>query len=110
MAVMTHAHARTEADYTALDDTQQTKFDHLMDLADGTTDPGEYRAFMLGAAYIAGLGIPYGGEIRKCACSCWCGVIFDANNADAHVIEESDGYNLGRVQCPACADRHRETA
>ena len=36
--------------------------------------------------------------------------VFDADQADAHVIEWTGGYNLGRVQCPTCADRHRETA
>ncbi|GAA3807864.1 hypothetical protein [Streptomyces chiangmaiensis] len=38
------------------------------------------------------------------------GVIFNPADPDAHVIEEGDGYNLGRHQCPRCADQHQETA
>jgi len=111
MAVMTHArtHADT-ADYTALTRTQQDKFDHVMELADDTADNGEYVALMLAAAAIAGLDIPYGGEIRKCACSCYCGTVFDPATPGAHVIEHGQGFNLGRHQCPTCADRHCETA
>lgn len=111
MAVMTHARNQaTTADYTALTLARQDQFDRVMDLADDTADNGEFLAFMLAAAAIAGLAIPYGGEIRRCGCSCYCGVIFDPNGPGAHVIEESGGYNLGRVQCPTCADRHEETA
>ncbi|WP_159024381.1 hypothetical protein [Streptomyces scabiei] len=107
---MTHARAHTEADYQALTTAEQTKFDHLMELADDTTDHGEFNALMIGAAYIAGLPITYGAEIRKCACSCYCGTVFNPAADGSHVIEESGGYNLGRHQCPTCADRHRETA
>lgn len=111
MAVMTHAPARLDtADYTALTLTAQDKFDQVMDIADDTSDNGEFIALMLAAASLAGLDIRYGGEIRKCGCSCWCGVIFNPADPDAHVIEQGDGYNLGRHQCPTCADHHRETA
>lgn len=110
MAVMTHASARPEADYRALTPADQERFDDVMELADDNRDDREYLALMLAAAAIAGLRIPYGGHIRKCACSCWCPVIFDPEHPDAHVIEESGGFNLGRHQCPACADDHRETA
>lgn len=111
MAVMTHAHKQaTEANYTALDPADQDRFDHVMELADDTSDNGEFTALMLAAASIAGLRIPYGAEIRKCGCSCYCGTVFNPADPDAHVIEESAGYNLGRHQCPRCADAHRETA
>ncbi|MGH8917428.1 MAG: hypothetical protein ACRD0H_03670 [Actinomycetes bacterium] len=110
MAVMTHAQIRPTANYGDLSTEQQDQFDRVMERADDTADNGEYTAYMLAAAAIAGLAIPYGAEIRKCGCACYCGAIFDANSPQAHVIEESDGYNLGRVQCPACADEHRETA
>lgn len=110
MAVMTHARARTEANYNSLDETDQQRFDHVMELADGNRDNGEYLALMLAAAAIADLRITYGGHIRKCSCSCYCPAIFDPEHPDAHVIEDEPGYNLGRVQCPACADEHRETA
>jgi hypothetical protein len=107
---MTHARPRTEADYNTLSAAAQDKFDQVMDLADNTADNGEYVALMLAAASLAGLDIPYGAEIRKCGCSCYCGTVFNPADPDAHVIEESAGYNLGRHQCPACADDHRETA
>ncbi|MFM9373321.1 hypothetical protein [Streptomyces sp. Da 82-17] len=111
MAVMTHAqiHSGT-ADYNAMDEAAQDRFDDVMERAD-TAGPGDgFPALMLAAAAIAGLHIPYGAEIRRCACSCYCGVIFNPADPDAHVIEQSDGYNLGRIQCPTCADHHRETA
>lgn len=107
---MTHAFARSEADYNTLTPSAQDRFDQVMDLADNTADNGEFTALMLAAAALAGLHIPYGAEIRKCGCSCYCGTVFDPADPDAHVIEESGGYNLGRHQCPTCADDHRETA
>lgn len=107
MAVMTHARARTNADYNALTPAAQEHFDQLMEQADNARSNTEYLPLMTALAAIAGL--PQ-GEIRKCGCSCWCPTIFDAEDPDAHVIEETGGYNLGRVQCPTCADRHRETA
>lgn len=110
MAVMTHALNQAEANYNHLARADQERFDHVMELADDNRDNGEYLALMLAAASIAGLRIPYGGHIRKCACSCTCPVIFDPEHPDAHVIEHEDGYNLGRHQCPTCADDHRETA
>jgi hypothetical protein len=106
MAVMTHAHARLEADYNTLTPETQDRFDELMEQADTARSNAEYLPLMKAVAAIA--GIPQ-GEIRKCGCSCYCGVIFDADR-DGHVIETSGGYNLGRVQCPTCADHHRETA
>ena len=106
MALMTHAHTRPEADYTALTLDAQDRFDELMDAAD-TAGPHDYPALMLTLAVLTGLP---DGDIRKCGCSCVCGRIFDANTTGAHVIEDGDGYNLGRLQCPWCADQHRETA
>jgi hypothetical protein len=106
VAVMTHAFARLEADYTALTLKDQDRFDELMEAAD-IAGPADYPALMAAVAVLA--GVP-GQEIRKCGCSCWCPVIFDADQPGAHVIEQSGGYNLGRIQCPTCADHHRETA
>ncbi|MEW2402213.1 hypothetical protein [Streptomyces sp. NPDC046862] len=110
MAVMTHASARLEADYYALTKAQQQDFQRLMEEADeaGTTD--HFLDVMRRAARAIGMPLPASGDIRRCACSCVCGCIFDAEDPDAHVIEQSKGFNLGRVQCPTCTDRHRETA
>jgi len=106
MAVMTHAHAHPTVNYTALPTAHQESFDYLMEEAD-VAGPAAYPVLMAAIATL--IGLPQ-GEIRKCGCSCVCGVIFDSNDPDAHVIEWTGGYNLGRVQCPTCADRHPETA
>jgi hypothetical protein len=103
---MTHASARLEANYNALTSEAQNRFDELMAAADTARNNSEYIPLMTALAAIAGLPT---GEIRKCGCSCYCPVIFDADRY-GHVIEESKGYNLGRHQCPWCADQHRETA
>lgn len=107
MAAITHAptHPGT-VDYAALAPEQQDLFDQVMEEAD-IAGPATYPSLMFAAALLTGL--PY-GDIRKCGCSCYCPAVFDANAEDAHVIEQSGGYNLGRHQCPLCADRHRETA
>jgi hypothetical protein len=109
VAVITHARPRPEADYQALPGPIQNAFDALMEQADtaGTTD--HFLTLMARAASLIGMPLPASGDIRRCACSCVCPVIFDAEDPDAHVIEWSDGYNLGRIQCPTCADRHPET-
>lgn len=106
MAVMTHAHAHLEADYNALPAHLQDTFDQLMEYAD-IAGPANYADVMGQIALLTGLPT---GEIRRCGCSCYCPVIFDAEHPDAHVIEYGKGYNLGRHQCPLCADHHRETA
>lgn len=106
MAVTLHAFAHLEADYTALTLADQDRFTELMEAAD-IAGPHDYPGLMLAIAVLVGLP---SGEIRKCDCSCTCGRIFDANRPDAHVIAHGEGYNLGRHQCPWCADQHRETA
>ena len=104
MAVISPAR---EALYTQLTEAQQELFTQLMEQADTARSNLDYLPLMQALAAIAGLP---NGEIRLCGCSCTCPVIFDADQADAHVIEWTGGYNLGRVQCPTCADRHPETA
>lgn len=110
MAVMTHASIRLEGDYYALPATLRDAFDQLMEEADHAGTPQHFHDVMARAASLAGMRLPTSGDIRRCACSCVCGRIFDAEHPDAHVIEWTDGFNLGRVQCPTCADEHRETA
>ena len=110
MAVITHAFARPDADYTTLPAPTQNDFDQLMEEADQAGTPQHFLDVMARAARLIGMRLPDSGDIRRCACSCVCGCIFDAEDPDAHVIEETAGYNLGRVQCPTCTDRHRETA
>ncbi|MFE0207070.1 hypothetical protein [Streptomyces sp. NPDC058985] len=104
MTVTTHVSTRPEADYRTLSNDDQDRFDQLMERADHA-GPHDYQPLMDALAALTGIT----GEIRKCACSCWCLVIFDADR-NGHVIEYGQGYNLGRHQCPWCADQHRETA
>ena len=106
MAAITHALTRPETDYTALPTVIQDEFDRLMEEAD-EAGPHDYAPLMGQVALLTGLPK---GDIRKCGCSCYCGRIFDANTPDAHVIEHGENFNLGRHQCPTCADHHRETA
>ncbi|MCF0086642.1 MULTISPECIES: hypothetical protein [unclassified Streptomyces] len=101
---MTPAPTRTEADYYTLPATSQDRFNALMEQAD-TAGPHDYPHLMTALALLTGIR----GEIRRCSCSCICGHIFDADDPDAHVIEYGDGYNLGRHQCPWCADQHPQT-
>ncbi|MDX3283912.1 hypothetical protein, partial [Streptomyces scabiei] len=82
----------------------------LMKEADTAGTTQHFLDVMARTARLIDMRLPDSGDIRRCACSCVCGCIFDAEDADAHVIEETAGYNLGRVQCPTCTDRHRETA
>lgn len=111
MAVMTHAPIRpSTSDYNALPALIQDFFDELMEQADNAGTNDTFRHAMARAANVIQMPLPASGDIRKCACSCVCGCIFDAEDPDAHVIEQSGGFNLGRVQCPTCTDRHRETA
>jgi hypothetical protein len=107
---MTHASARPEADYYALPAAAQGEFDALMEEADTAGTTQHFLEVMARAARLIGMPLPASGDIRRCGCSCICGSIFDAEDPDAHVIEWTGGYNLGRVQCPTCADRHQETA
>lgn len=106
MAVMTHASAHPEADYNQLPTAIQGRFTQLMEQADHA-GPHDYAPVMGRIADL--IGFPE-CEIRKCACSCVCSTIFDSEDPDAHVIECGEGYNLGRIQCPTCADWHPETA
>jgi hypothetical protein len=98
------------ANYHHLDPDEQQLFDEYMERADTSATNGEYLALMVLAALTAGIDLTYGSHIRKCACSCYCPVIFNPDHPDAHCIESGDGYNLGRHQCPTCHDRHPESA
>ncbi|MDK0525052.1 hypothetical protein [Streptomyces sp. ML-6] len=108
MSVISPARTRpAPVNYDALNTSQQNLFDQLMDRADNTTSAAEYEALMAALIAITGItGVRY-NEILKCACpACICGRIFDADDPDALVTEAPDGYNLGRLQCPDCADDH----
>ena len=105
-AVMTHTRNQPTVTYTDLPAHTQDQFDQLMQLADNTTSSAEYTALMKALITVTGITGVRHGEILKCACGCDCPVIFDADAPGALVTEEPTGYNLGRLQCPDCADDH----
>ncbi|MFI6653252.1 hypothetical protein ACIBI8_37390 [Streptomyces sp. NPDC050529] len=105
-AVMTHTQNQPTVNYTALPANTQDLFDQLMEQADNTANAAEYEALMTSLIAITGItGVRY-NEILKCACGCDCPTVFDADTPGALVTEEATGYNLGRLQCPDCADDH----
>ncbi|MEU9578771.1 hypothetical protein [Streptomyces chilikensis] len=107
MTALAHARIPATVDYHQLTDAQQADFDQLMEEAD-TAGPASYPGLMTSLRLLTGVT----GEVRKCACpwsGCGCTTVFDANNPDSLVIEYGDGYNLGRHQCPRCADWHPAT-
>jgi len=106
MSVTTHARPRTTINYTHLPTATQDLFDQLMELADNTANADEYTALMTSLIALTGITGVRDNEILKCACGCDCPVIFDADTPDALVTEPATGYNLGRLQCPDCADDH----
>jgi hypothetical protein len=106
-AVMTHAPTQpTTVNYTALPAHVQDRFDTLMSQADNTASANEFTTLMTAAIAITGIRTPQHNEILLCACPCTCGCIFDADDPNALVTEKPTGYNLGRLQCPDCADAH----
>ena len=107
-AVMTHAPTRATVNYADLPTHVQNDFDKLMELADNAANATEYEALMTALIAVTGItGVRY-NDILKCACTaCYCDHIFDADDSNALVTEETGaGYNLGRLQCPDCADDH----
>ena len=109
-AVMTHTQNQTTT-LTDLPMAAQDAFTQYMEQADNAGTNHDYRTAMVCAALAASIPLPDGGEIALCACpNCWnCDRIFNANDPEAHPFGESDSYNLGRIQCPLCTDRHYAT-
>ncbi|MEU8740557.1 hypothetical protein AB0K62_13435 [Streptomyces halstedii] len=106
-AVMTHTQNQATVNYDALPTGTQDLVDHLLTQADNTASANEYETLMASLIAITGITGVRHNDIRKCACpACYCDRIFDADDPDALVTEESNGYNLGRLQCPDCADDH----
>ncbi|MGS2592082.1 hypothetical protein [Streptomyces hebeiensis] len=105
MSVISPARTTT-VDYNTLPANTQSAFDRLMEQADHTANAAEYEALMTALIAITGItGVRY-NEILKCACPCDCGLIFDADAPGLHTVEDPQGYNLGRLQCPQCTDDH----
>ncbi|MFF7476602.1 hypothetical protein [Streptomyces sp. NPDC008092] len=109
---MTHARARTNADYTALTPAQQDRFDDLMEQADHARTGDAYHDAMTEAALTATLPVPASRDIARCSCytdagGCGCATIFDSHAPGAVVTAVSDpGYNLSGLQCPTCGHDH----
>ncbi|WP_030756436.1 Flp family type IVb pilin [Streptomyces sp. NRRL F-5135] len=106
MSVISPARNTSTINYHHLPAPQQNLFDQLMAQADNTASAAEYEALMAALIAITGItGVRY-NEILKCACPCDCGCIFDADAPGLRTVEEPQGYNLGRLQCPTCTDEH----
>ncbi|MFF8610831.1 hypothetical protein ACF06X_33535 [Streptomyces sp. NPDC015346] len=94
------------ADYNQLGTHTQALLDHLLAQADNTVDATEYRTLMEMATHLAGLTLPKGHDIAKCACpKCYCSRIFDTAAPGLTVVETSE-YNLPLLQCQDCTDQH----
>ena len=112
MAVMTHARARTEADYTALTPTMQAVIDRAMEEADNALTGEDYERAMAYVAIAAGIPLPESKDLTRCSCfndadGCGCGAIFDSH-ADGVVVTATNdpGCNLSQLQCPTCGHDH----
>ncbi|MFC9497688.1 hypothetical protein [Streptomyces sp. NPDC056982] len=101
---MTHTQNRPSVDYRDLTPATQDRLTQILELADDTSDSGEYNSLMLGVAALAGIDIERGGEVLRCSCTCVCPAVFE-NTRDARTVEASL-FNLPIRQCPLCADRH----
>ncbi|MEU9998058.1 hypothetical protein [Streptomyces sp. NPDC050848] len=108
MSVISPARPQSRtADYNHLGPHTQTLFDHLMDQADNTVDNVEFRTLMEMATHLAGLDLPKGHDVAKCACpNCPCGRIFDTAAPGLRTVGDPGGYNLPLLQCADCADEH----
>ncbi|MER5277726.1 hypothetical protein ABT025_18480 [Streptomyces sp. NPDC002809] len=106
-AVMTHTKNPNSVSHSSLEQDRRDRFDKAMDEADNTADALTYHALMCVLIVFAGFTDPRVKEVLKCACqACYCDLIFDAEAPGALVTEAPTGYNLGRLQCPDCADDH----
>lgn len=107
---MTHASARTEADYTALTPTMQAVIDKAMEDADHAATGEDYDRAMKYVAIAAGIPLPASKDLAVCDClndGCGCGAIFDSRAEGVIVTAGPDpDCNLSRLQCPTCGHDH----
>jgi hypothetical protein len=109
MSVFTLPATAQTVDYHALTLWQQHQLDELLHQADTAGTLDHFNTLMSAATRAAGLSTP-SGEITKCACPrCYCTALFDPHAPEAHAFGEPTSYNLGRQQCPRCADEHLAT-
>ncbi|MFB7738266.1 hypothetical protein ACFC08_28535 [Streptomyces sp. NPDC056112] len=112
MAVMTHASARLEADYTALSPALQATIDDAMRNADNAGTYDSYTDAMKDVAIAAGIPLPASRDLAVCDClnadhGCGCGAIFDTALPGLVVTATADPkHNLSRLQCQLCAHDH----
>ena len=106
MSVFTLPATAQTVDYNALTLSQQHQLDELLHQADTAGTLDHFTTAMAAATRAAGLTTP-SGEITKCACThCYCLRLFDPQDPEAHAFGEPTSHNLGRQQCPRCADEH----
>lgn len=94
----------TEVDLTTLPEDTRQLIEHALESARNAPDNDTYFRHMTTAILAAGIRTPRNRELVRCGCvSCYCDVIYDADDPDAHL------YNDGAheiPQCPGCADDH----
>ncbi|MFE6126684.1 hypothetical protein ACFQ6Q_00205 [Streptomyces sp. NPDC056437] len=97
----------TEVHLHQLPRTVQDTFAKVWADADAAADHLElvsYERLHIRAAELIGLRLPASRELACCTCQrCWCDVVFDAAKARTYL----DG-TVEFVQCPGCADDHRQ--
>ncbi|MGW7283893.1 hypothetical protein ACWGH4_00080 [Streptomyces sp. NPDC054847] len=109
MSVFTLPATAQTVDHSTLPPWKQALFDQLIEQAQAAGTLDHFTTLMADATRAAGLPTP-SGEITKCACThCYCTALFDPHAPDAHAFGEPTSHNLGRQQCPACADDHLAT-
>ncbi|MEU6979668.1 hypothetical protein [Streptomyces sp. NPDC046371] len=108
MSVISPARPTSQtADYAKLGPLTQALLDQALTEADNTVDNREFRTLMEIATRLAGLDLPKGHDVAKCACPyCVCGVIFDTAAPGLREVEHPGEYNLPLLQCARCADEH----
>jgi hypothetical protein len=110
VALMTHAFARLEADYTALNAAQQAVIDNAMQDADNASTGEDYDRAMKYVAIAAGIPLPASKDLAVCDClnhGCGCGAVFDSHAQGVIVTAGPDpDRNLSRLQCPTCGHDH----
>jgi hypothetical protein len=107
---MTHASARPEADYTALNTAQQAVIDQALQDADNAPTGEDYEKAMAYVAIAASIALPASKDLAVCDClnhGCGCGAIFDSHAQGVVITANADpDYNLSRLQCPTCGHDH----
>ena len=94
-----------EIDLNTLPEDTRQRIETALEAARNACDNDAYFEQMDKAIDAAGIRTPRNRELARCGCTtCWCDVIYDGDDPDAHL------YNAAAREippCPGCADRPR---